>query len=170
MVQVKFEKTLIQTEISSIVYGKFRDEENQELFRCPRKLDNVDLKQYINSNRYLLGFETDRIKDLHEVAGYLGYYRLYFRDGTWHGRWMEIKDADRLDSLVCYGVDQIIDFLKENFRGGCDYCMKYWLSHYPTYGEENRYLLKPLLSDHYKVMFDTRYGNEDYPCRIYVYE
>ena len=39
---------LIQTENCSIVYGTFQGKENQELFRCTRALDNVDLKQYIN--------------------------------------------------------------------------------------------------------------------------
>ena len=48
--------------------------------------------------------------------------------------------------------------------------MKDYLAQYPTWGSENRYLLKPLYSDHYKVMFDTTYGNGDYPVRIYVYE
>ena len=36
-------KSLIQTEKCSIVYGTFQGKENQELFRCPRALDNVDL-------------------------------------------------------------------------------------------------------------------------------
>ena len=48
--------------------------------------------------------------------------------------------------------------------------MKDYLAQYSTWGSKNRYLLKPMYSDHYKVMFDTTYGNGDYPVRIYVYE
>lgn len=28
---------------------------------------------------------------------------------------------------------------------------------------------KPLFGDHYRIAFDTTYGNGDYPVRIYVY-
>lgn len=89
-------KHLTQTTECSIVYGDFRGQPNQELFRCPRELDNVDLRNYVNENRCLLGFEPDtEVEDLRESEKYLGYYRLYFRDG-WHGRWKEIKTLTEL--------------------------------------------------------------------------
>lgn len=50
---------LVQDDKYSVVYGTFRGESNQELFRCPRELDDVDLKNYVNTNRCMLGFETD---------------------------------------------------------------------------------------------------------------
>ena len=86
----KYEKTLIQTQEASIVYGEFKGEKNQELFRCPRKLEDTDLRRYVNENNCLLGFESDDKQEtaLNEIPGYLGYYRLYFRDG-WYGKWME---------------------------------------------------------------------------------
>lgn len=158
---------LIQTEKCSIIYGEFRGVPNQELFRCPRELDDIDLPNYVNQNRCLLGFEADtETEDLKAPENYLGYYRLYFRNG-WYGRWME--GADAVDRVDCAGIDRIVRWLRENFPRGCGYVMKEYLEQYPTWGAENRYLLKPVMNDHYKVMFDTTYGNGDYPVRIYVY-
>ena len=158
---------LIQTSVCSIIYGDFRGKPNQELFRCPRELDNVDLRNYINANRCLLGWEVDIEEDLKVSENYLGYYRLYF-NGHWYGRWME--DSDAIDRLACHGIDEIVKWLQLKFPSGCSFEMKEWLSKYPIWGYENRYLLKPFMSDHYKVMFDTTYGNGDYPIRIYLYE
>lgn len=79
-------KELIQTQKCSIVYGEFQGKENQELFRCPRELDSVDLKNYINRERCMLGFESESdTSDLKASNNYLGYYRLYF-SGRWYGR------------------------------------------------------------------------------------
>ena len=161
-------KKLIQTSVCSIVYGEFQGKENQELFRCPRELDDVDLRRYINETRCLLKFETDtETEDLKESENYLGYYRLSFRNG-WYGRWMESNNE--IDEIDCVGVDEIVRWLQENFPRGCTWDMKEYLSEFPTWGSENRYLLKPFMSDHYKVLFDTTYGNGDYPVRIYVYK
>lgn len=159
---------LVQTDKYSIVYGDFRGKPGQELFRCPRELDDVDLRKYVNENRCLLGFEPDTDGSLQkESDSYLGYYRMYFRDGTWHGRWME--ESKKLDEIACHGVDEIISWLKRMFPHGCDWVMETYMQRYPNWGA-NRCLLKPVFSDHYKVLFDTTYKNEDYPVRIYVYE
>lgn len=159
---------LFQTDKYSIVYGDFHGEPGQELFRCPRELDDVDLRKYVNENRCLLGFEPDTDGSLQkESDSYLGYYRMYFRDGTWHGRWME--ESKKLDEIACHGVDEIISWLKRMFPHGCDWVMETYMQRYPNWGA-NRCLLKPVFSDHYKVLFDTTYKNEDYPVRIYVYE
>lgn len=158
---------LIQTEICSIIYGTFRGKENQELFRCPKELDSIDLKNYVNNNRCLLGFEADEVADLKNQENYLGYYRLYFRGG-WFGSWME--GHTKVDEIDCVGVDEIIQWLRTNFPKGCSWDMEDYLAQYPNWGGEKRYLLKPLYSDCYKVMFDTTYGNGDYPVRIYVYK
>lgn len=69
-----------------------------------------------------------------------------------------------------HGVDEIVDWLGERFPNGCNWEMEDYLKKFPNCGCEHRYLLKPLMSEHYKVMFDTTYGNGDYPVRIYVYE
>lgn len=164
-------KELIQTQKCSIVYGEFQGKENQELFRCPRELDSVDLKNYINRERCMLGFESESdTSDLKASNNYLGYYRLYF-SGRWYGRWFDHEDQiKKLDEIVCHGVDEIVDWLGERFPKGCNWEMEDYLKKFPNCGCEHRYLLKPLMSEHYKVMFDTTYGNGDYPVRIYVYE
>lgn len=161
-------KTLIQTKVCSIIYGEHKGEPNQELFRCPRELDDVDLKNYINSNRCMLTFEPDyETEDLKAAENYLGYYRLYFRNG-WYGRWIETDG--KISRLDCKGVDEIIDWFQEKFPQGCNYDMKQFFSKFPKWRGKNRYLVKPVMSKHYKVMIDTTYGNDDYPVRIYVYQ
>lgn len=161
-------KKLVQTSACSIVYGNFKGKENQELFRCPRELDDADLRRYINETRCFLKFEADtETESLKEDESYIGYYRLYFRDG-WFGRWMEI--SNKIDRIDCHGVDEIIRWLQLRFPKGCTWDMKEYLEDFPNWGSENRYLLKPFMSEHYKVMFDTTYGNSDYPVRIYVYK
>lgn len=170
VIKMKYERVLIQTEEASIVFGDFKGQKDQELFRCPRKLEDTDLRRYVNENNCLLGFESDDRQEtlLNEIPGYLGYYRLYFRDG-WYGRWME--EDDRIDQKLCAGIDEIVRFLQSNFPYGCnDWDMAAWLrDEYPTWGGDNRFLLKPLFGDHYRIAFDTTYGNGDYPVRIYVY-
>lgn len=164
-------KTLIQTEKCSIIYGTFNGEENQELFRCPRKLDE-DLENYINKNRVCVGFENDnKMNNLHEIDGYLGYYRLYFRGG-WYGRWFFNEEKkEKIDNFVCAGVDEIIEFLMEKFPYGCNWEMVDWLEKFEKWGvHEHVWLLKPKMSKHYKVCFNTEFMNGDYPVRIYCYE
>lgn len=161
-------KKLVQTEKCSIIYGEFHGQPDQELFRCPRELDNVDLRRYVNENRCLLGFEADTdTTDLKSSGRYIGYYRLYFR-GRWYGRWME--EIQEIDRVACVGVDEIVNWLTNMFPHGCSYDMEDYLAQFPTWGSKNRYLLKPIMSDKYKVMFDTTYGNGDYPVRIYLYQ
>ena len=59
VIKMKYEKVLIQTEEASIVFGDFKGQKDQELFRCPRKLEDTDLRRYVNENNCLLGFESD---------------------------------------------------------------------------------------------------------------
>lgn len=162
---------LVQTETHSIVYGDFHGNPDQELFRCPRELDDKDLRSYINDNRALVGFEeatgVENVNDMKRNGDYLGYYRLYFRKG-WYGAWMEYS-AD-LGNADCAGVEKICEWLSARFPDGCSRGMSEWLSLcFSQWDGKNRFLLKPLYSDHYKVLFDTTYGNGDYPVRIYVF-
>ena len=162
--------TLIQTNECSIIYGNFKGKPNQELFRCPRDLDDIDLSRFVDENRTLVGFEDDDTKDLRDVEGgtLIGYWRMYYRDG-WAGRWMFYGEL-RPTQLDCYGVNEIIDWVIENFPRGCDGSMKEYMDrNYRKWGGNERYLIKPTKSNIYKVMIDTTYGNADYPIRIYVY-
>ena len=161
---------LIQTSKCSIIYGTFRGKENQELFRCPRELDDVDLARYINENRALIGFENDDTEDLRNVSGkeLIGYWRMYYRGG-WALRWFgesEVRPSD----IDCAGADKIIEWLNTTFKDGCSFYMKdYFANNYTNWGQAERYLIRPMKRDYYKVMIDTKYGNHDYPVRIYVY-
>ncbi len=163
-------QSLVQTEKCSIIYGDFRGKKNQELFRCPRELDDKDLKRYINENRcfFHLVQEDENVNDLRAIEGrkLIGYYRLYFR-GDWYGRWFQESD-EKVSELDCHGLDEIVDWIRKQFKRGCDFYMCDYLSQFDGISE-NRYFLKPYMSDRYKLMFDTTYGNGDYPIRIYVY-
>lgn len=166
---------LIQTEEASIIYGKWKGEDNQELFRCPRLCDDTDLPRYVNQYRKLvqrfdeIPFVDDDTKDLWDVEGkeLIGYFRMYYSYG-WAGKWfLEDGEPDKLD---CYGVQQIIDWIVDTFEKGCNFYMQGFMKdNFKPWGSENRYLLRPFLSDYYKVMIDTTYGNGDYPVRIYAY-
>lgn len=166
-------ETLIITDSSAIVYGV----NNEEQFRCPRSLIGKDLRRYINQYRKLIiqmydetPFRNDATEDLRNVEGkeLIGYWRMYWRNGYWDGRWMlENGEPTKLD---CYGVNQILDWIYDKFPKGCDYYMQdYMKDNFATWGGNNRYLFKPYMSDYYKIMVDTTYGNGDYPVRIYAY-
>ena len=55
VIKMKYERVLIQTEEASIVFGDFKGQKDQELFRCPRKLEDTDLRRYVNENNCLVG-------------------------------------------------------------------------------------------------------------------
>ena len=169
---------LIQTSEASIIYGDFNGEPNQELFRCPRATDNIDIPHYVNFYRALIcpmgseiPFENDDTEDLSNVKRMRckDYWRMYFRGG-WAGRWMGFGDTG-IDEWDCVGVNNIIKWLCENFPHGCDWEMQdYFKENFKPWGNDKRFLIKPRYSSIYKVMVDTTYGNGDYPVRIYVYE
>ena len=153
-------KKLVQNDECSIIY----DEKGEEVFRCPRALDDKDLVRYINEYRAFVGLETDDTENLEAVEGMelIDYWRMYYRDG-WYGRWM-IEGKNRPTELECAGANQFIKWLTEKFDKGCDYWMKdYFADNFPLWGvEKERYLLRP-------IKIDTKYGNGDYPVRIYIY-
>ncbi len=163
-------KKLVQNEACSIIY----DENGEELFRCPRALDGQDLVRYLNECRDFVGFESDDdTEDLYDVEGMItvDYYRLYFRSGLWSGSWMNLYRKEKLEDIECHGVDSIVKWFAKTFTNGCDYYMKdYFAGRFPTWGVHKEvYLLRPIGSKYYKVSVDTKYGNGDYPVRIYVY-
>ena len=169
---------LIKTGTSVIIYGKFRGNENEELFRCPRQTEDIDLPHYINEHRSLvcpmgskIPFENDYAKDLRNVKGktMVGYYRMYYRGG-WNGRWM-LEGDEKPDLIDTSGVQKIVDWFCDRFRKGCNWeMMSFFSEGFNKWGGENRYLIKPFKSEYYKVMIDTTYGNGDYPVRIYCYK
>lgn len=168
---------LIQTEKYSIIYGKFKENDNEELFRCP--IGNInDLARYINEYRSLVcpmesdvPFVNDDSNDLRNIEGkeMIAYWRMYFRDGYWNGRWMP-ESENNPSEIEIAGVNNILQWIFDNFKKGCDYhMMDFCESHFSKWGGEHRYLIRPFMSDYYKIMIDTTYGNGDYPIRIYVY-
>lgn len=169
---------LIQTKECSIIYGIFKGGDIQELFRCPRQLDDVDLKGYINENRSLVcpfesvyPFVDDDTDNLRDVEGkvLIGYWRMYFRNGFWDGRWM-LEGNEKPAEIDCAGLNLILDWIFSNFNKGCDYLMKsFFEDNFKNWGGNNRYLIRPFMSEYYKIMVDTTYGNGDYPVRVYVY-
>ncbi len=162
---------LIQTFECSIIYGTFRGKENQELFRCSRELDNVDLRNYVNKERCFLGVENDNTEDLRNVDGkeFLGYYRMYYTGGSWAGKWLDTKEG--VTDLDVSGIQDITSWIQKQFPQGCDFFMKDYLQDkYPTWGSDNRFLLRPIMSEYFKIMIDTTYGNHDYPVRVYCYK
>ena len=163
---------LIQTSECSIIYGT----DNEERFRCPRALDNTDISRYVNEHRCLVcpmesdvPFVDDDTDNLHS-DNLIGYWRMYWRNGYWDGRWILDSNA-KLDKVDAAGVNVILDYIYKHFPTGCSGTMKKWCAyHFKTWDGMYRYLIKPYMSDIYKVLIDTTYGNGDYPVRIYVYE
>lgn len=173
---------LIRTEKSTIIYGTFRGEDNQELFRCPRETEAADLTRYINEYRSLvcpmgskIPFINDDTEDLRNVEdkSMIGYWRMYY-DGGWHGRWLlenefTGQEVIKPNNIDCLGVNNIIDWFCENFPNGCDWKMKEYFNRNFKEVEDHRYLIKPYLSQNYKILIDTAFGNHDYPVRVYTY-
>lgn len=165
---------LTKTDAYSVVYGEYDEEKDKELFRCPRGSEETSLREYVNSTRDFLGLEQEEgieyIKEMKEKPGYQGYFRMYFRNGSWYGSWFET--SQNISKLSTKGVTKIARFLQEKFPRGCNFVMQEYLEkNFATWGaSDTRYLLKPMYSDHYRIMFDTLYGNGDYPVRIYVFE
>lgn len=115
-----------------------------------------------------LGFELDIETTELQVGNYIGQYRMYFRNRCWFGKWLEGYES--IEQQDIDGAMKIINWIIQEFPKGCNCYMKEYLFKYPDCGNPYRHLLKPILSEHYKVLFDTTYGNEDYPVRIYVYK
>ena len=138
------------------------------------KTEETSLREYVNSSRDFLGLEQEEsieyIKEMKEKTGYQGYFRMYFRFGRWYGSWFET--SQNVSNLSIKGVSRIVRFLQDKFPCGCNSTMQEYLEENfsPWGASDTRYLLKPVYSDHYRIMFDTFYGNEDYPVRIYVFE
>ncbi len=162
-------EALTVTESGYIVRGNFKGQENTILFQSPLK---SDLNHFLNQHRLCVDLEdaSKETEDVRDIAGktLLGYFRFYFRDGAWSWRWF--LENGEPDSRDCLGVDNIFAYLKQNYPKGCDYFMEEdFKEKFPTWGSQNRYLVKPIGSTNYYLMVDTTYGNGDYPVRVYVY-
>ena len=162
------EKLLTEKGIHT-VYGTFKKKRDEILFQSPLERD---LNRFLNENRLCVEFvNVSGIEDLKRIPGKtrIGYYRMYFRDGAWFGRWF-LDTGMKPDEIDCVGVDNIIAYIAKKYPRGCDYFMNDdCQTQYAPWGGKSRYLVKPRGSENYYVMFDTTYGNGDYPVRIYVY-
>lgn len=152
------------------------DAQKQEILRYVRENDMTGLYRIANESRLFLGFEeaepTDNLKECVDGKEYIGYYRMYYRNGSWYGQWMYADEKvfrSKTSDASYAGCSAILEVLFALFSKGCDYTMKEYLKQFEQCSK-NRYFLKPLYSDHYRILFDTTYGNEDYPVRIYLYE
>ena len=173
------EEKLVTTEKEVIIYGEFNSE-NDELFRCPKATAHEDLRNFINRNRmlivpmrdgnYSIPFVDDETKNLREVEGLnmVGYWRMYYDGGHWCGKWF-FEGKEKPDWYDTGGVQRIINWIEAKFDKGCDYYMKDFCEENFTKVGDQRYLIRPYLSENYKIMIDTTYGNHDYPVRIYTY-
>lgn len=124
----------------------------------------------VNENRNFLNFKADsETADLKALDNYFGYLRIYFRNGSWHSAWMEANKD--ITENISHDIEEIINWLNETFSNGCNWEMdEYFRENYPNYHDDERYLIKSIFSDNYKIMVNTRYGNSEYPVKIYVYE
>lgn len=184
---MKFAERLELTDNDILIYGEFKREDEQ-LFRCPKATAYKDLRRFMNSNRLLIcpmreggnadnPFVDDESKDLRAVEGLdmIGYWRMYFDGSRWQGRWLLEGEfskegiKEKPDWYDCEGVNRIIDWIYNKFEKGNDFYMKEYCGEHFTEISENRYLIRPYLSENYKIMIDTKYGNNDYPVRIYTY-
>lgn len=144
---------------------------NEIIFQSPLE---SDLERFLKENRLVVDFADcgwdGTYDDLRAVKKkeLLGYWRMYFRGG-WDGRWFPESDKD-MTKFEIKGLDNIINYIANRWKKGCDYFMEDEVkSLYTEWGGDSRYLVCPKGNDNYLVMIDTKYGNGDYPCRIYVY-
>lgn len=124
----------------------------------------------VTENRCSLNFEADlETTDIKVLDNYFGYLRVYFKNESWHSAWMEAtKD---INESITHDIEKIINWLNKTFSNGCNWEMdEYFKENYPNFMDDERYLIKPNFSNHYKIMVNTRYGNSEYPIKIYVYE
>lgn len=118
------------------------------------------LVEYVNTHGLFLGFEEDHT----DRTDTIGYWRMYFHN-EWHGRW--IGEVD-LSQEEIDGVNNIVEYFVENYPFGCSWSM---ISHFKKSFDEvadGRYQLMPVMSNRYVVVIDTRYGNAEYPVKIFV--
>lgn len=135
-----------------------------------------DLNNFLKNECMCLDFENaclNKDDDLHNMPGktFKGYWRMYFRNGFWDGRWFDADNGNMTDFQIA-ALNNIIKYIRERWPKGCSYTMQGDI-------EQNfidcklgdyRYFVKPMGLDNFIIMLDVEYGNEDYPVRIYVYE
>lgn len=108
-------------------------------------------------------------------SGYeqMGYYRMYFRN-LWYGKWFvqseKFKEVRTAESEVLKGFCQ---WIEQTFTGGCDEKMTEYLESHTelTKNPNGRYsnILEIDDNAYADVVYNTEFGNEDYPIRIYLY-
>lgn len=150
------------------------DESNDIIFQSAIK---QDVCEFLNRELICLDFEKPScmqiLQDLHQIPGkvFKGYWRMYFRDGNWNGRWFGSENG-KLSDLEIYGLNNISQYISERWPNGCSFDMQDDVIN--NFDDckigEYRYYVKPMASNNYILMLDLRYKNEDYPVRIYVYE
>lgn len=108
---------------------------------------------------------------------YIGYNRLYFRNG-WFSRWFAADGDTCPEGSVCLGAtSEEVDFLNalhawlsKKWKHGCTAAMCGDLDKLDCRIDDNMYLLEVEGGPCGCLMhFNTTFGNADYPVRIYLY-
>ena len=74
------------------------------------------------------------------------------------------------DILILQSMGYEVHCAANIHHAGAECMDEYFKENYPNFMDDERYLIKPNFSNHYKIMVNTRYGNSEYPIKIYVYE
>lgn len=131
-----------------------------------------DLLYFLKGNGLCVDLiDACAIEDLRNIEGkqLVGYFRMYYRDGAWAGRWF-IENSDGPTYMEICSVQQVINYVAACFPKGCDWRMCEELAEkFSRWGDSQRYVTQVYGNDYLIVAFDTTYGNGDYPVRIYLY-
>lgn len=114
--------------------------------------------------------------NLDNVAGHslMGYFRMFY-NGGWFGKWFAIHEDFKQDGLLnseSTTLKNFCEWVQNTFIGGCDDKMLDYLSNNEDIQNINsNYFIGLRIDDtsYAVVKYTPRYGNEDYPIRIYLY-
>lgn len=116
--------------------------------------------------------ELDKINCFNKRDGKicLGYYRLYYRNGwniVWFPNENEISKPEKAEIDI---VNEIIEYIAEKAPIGMNVEFKDFLRKTAEPSPNGRYYFFADNTDfNYLIEFNAKYGNNDYPVRIYLY-
>ena len=101
------------------------DESGDIIFQSALK---KDLNNFLKNECICLDFENACLRkddNLHNMPGktFKGYWRMYFRNGLWDGRWFNAGNGNMTDFQIA-GLNNIIQYIGERWPKGCSYTMQ----------------------------------------------